>query len=230
MREAFRRMGRLRFTIGVAIIVAAFVLRGDIGEVWTGVLVLVGSVVAVSGVATVLFMVIYVGVLPFVFHAVIWLTSTYWDGMWFSDHVRKNAGFTYFWWILGLLTVPLHFYYGNRSWFFMARNFGLDEPPVDTQHPELYQFGVVDLTGSIYFAAVTITEQGIIIDRRHFDTVVLPWRWVRSVDADPEADPRVPKAIVAMRNDDNEFLTLSIPLNRDLLNLDVSKLLRGDTD
>jgi len=120
--------------------------------------------------------------------------------------------------------MPLNFYYHNRSWYFMAEKFSLDENAADTPHPELFAFGVVDLTGSPYLAAATITEQGLILDRRNFDTVILPWRWVLSIEPDSDAGPRHPSAVVAMRNDDNDYLTLSVPWNKDLLKLNSARM------
>ncbi|MEE4163903.1 MAG: hypothetical protein V2I25_15480, partial [Woeseiaceae bacterium] len=70
-----------------------------------------------------------------------------------------------------------------------------------------------------YFAAATITEQGLILDRRNFKPVVLPWRWVVSVKPDETVRDPARTAVIAMRNDNDEFLTFSVPWNRDLLEL-----------
>ncbi len=99
-----------------------------------------------------------------------------------------------------------------------------------THSPELFEFGVVDLTGSPYLAAVTITQQGIILDRRNFDPVVLPWHWVLSIKPDVNADPRFSTAMVAMRNDNNDYLTLSIPCTDELLRLNAAhQVINGNT-
>lgn len=199
-------------------------LRSDLGEIWAGVLIIVGAVIGVSGIASVLLLIAYYLILPFAYIGVIWLTLEIWDGAYYSDVLRKNYGYLYFFWAAGLIALPLIFYYQNKSWFFMAKKFSLDEKPSDTPHPELFAVGVVDLTGSPYLAAATITEQGLILDRRNFDTVILPWQWVLSIEPDNNADPRYPCAVVAMRNDDNDYLTLSVPWNEELIELNSARM------
>ena len=227
MRRVFRLIGTIRFAIGTAIVLIAFVLRSDVGEVWTGILILLGAVVGVSGVTSGLLLISYYFILPFGYIGVIWLTSEIWDGASYSDVLRQNYGYLYFFWAVGLFVLPLIFYQHNKSWFFMTKKFSLDVEPADTQHPELFAVGVVDLTGSPYLAAATITEQGLILDRRNFDPVILPWHWVLSIEPDSHADPRSPTAVVAMRNDDNDYLTLSVPWNEELLELNSARLARG---
>ncbi len=104
-------------------------LRSDIGEAWTGILVLLGAVIGVSGLTSVLLLIGYYLILPYGFLAASWISTEFWDGAYYSDVLRKNYGYLYFFWASGLFVIPLHFYYHNKSWFFMVRNFTLDEEP-----------------------------------------------------------------------------------------------------
>ena len=217
-------IGTIRFALGVAIVIAAFLQRDAIGEAWTGALIIFGAIVAVAGLVSVVLIALYAFVVPFIYLGLLWLATDFWDDAYFSGFVRQNIGILYLIWAGALVAMPLFYYYKNKSWFFMVKRFALDEVPADTPHPELHAFGLVDLTGSPYLAAATITEQGIILDRRNFNTVVLPWRWILSVEPDKQSDSRLPSAVVAMRNDDNDYLTLSIPWNEDLLKLDAARM------
>ncbi len=224
MRRFFRFVGFVRFGLGVTVVAIGFLVREQLGEPGSAGLVLLGAAIGVSGTASVLTMVAFYLILPFGYIGVIWLTMDVWDGSYYTDTLNKYYGFLYFFWASGLIALPLGVYYQNKSWFFMVNNFALDEEPTDTAHPELFAFGIVDLTGSPYFAAATITEQGLILDRRNFAPVVLPWRWVTSIEPNPDADSRQPSAIVAMKNDNNEFLTLCVPWNEELLKLNSARL------
>lgn len=226
MRRAFRLIGTIRLAIGTAIVLSAFMLRSDIGETLTGILVLLGAVIGVSGLTSVLLLICYYLILPYGFIGAVWLSSEFWNGAYYSDVLRQNYGYLYFFWAFGLFALPLGYYYHNKLWFFMAKNFSLDEEPADTQSPELFEFGVVDLTGSPYVAAVTITQQGIILDRRNFDPVILPWHWVLSIKPNGNADSRYSSAIIAMRNDNADYLTLSVPCNEELLRLNAAQMIK----
>jgi hypothetical protein len=217
-------IGFLRILFGAVIVALALAFRDSLGEIWTGGLVLLGAVIGVSGTASVLLVIAYYLVIPFVYIGFMWLLSDVWRGSYYTDTLARNYGYLYFFWSAGLLTLPLIFYYANKSWFFMVNNFSLDEEPADTPYPELFAVGVVDLTGDPYLAAATITEQGLILDRRNFAPVILPWKWVTSVEPSKDPDPRFPSAVVAMRNDDDEFLTLTVPWNEDLLKLNAERL------
>ena len=226
MRRLFRLVGLLRFLIGAAIVAAGLWLRGDVGEIWTVVMVLVGAGIAVSGFTSALLLIAYYGVFPFLLIGVLWLLKDFWNGSYYSDTLERSYGYLYFYWAIGLVLLPLQYYHYNSSWFFMVRHFAVDEPPTDTPHQELIAVGVVDFTGSQYFAAATITEQGLILDRRNFKPVVLPWRWVESVKPDETVRDPARAAVISMRNDNDEFLTFSVPWNRDLLELTPGDLKR----
>ena len=220
MRRFFRLIGFARLLVGAAIVAAAFANQERLGEFWTGILVLAGASVGVAGTASALLLIAYFLVLPFAYIGLIWLLADVWDGSYYSDTLNRYRGILYMFWASGLVALPLVFYYHNKSWFFMTEHFALDEEPTDTPLPELFTSGIVDLTGSQYLASVTITEQGLILDRRNFSPVVLPWQWIQSIGPDEEADPKYPSAVVAMRNDEAEFLTLSVPWNEDLMKLE----------
>ncbi len=228
MRRIFRLLGLIRLATGTAIVLAAFLFRENLGEVWTGILILLGAAIGVSGFASVLLMIAYNVVLPFIYIGILWLVTDIWDGSYYSDTLRRSYGYLYFYWGVGLIALPVAFYYMNQSWFFMVKNFAVDELPTDTPHPELFATGILDLTGSPYLGAATITEQGLILDRRNFSPVILPWRWVTSIEPDKDANPRFPSARVAMRNDDDQYLTLTIPWNEALLDLNTTRLKSGD--
>lgn len=223
MRRFFRLVGLTRLIVGFAIIVVAFALRSNIGEGWTGLLVLLGASIGVAGFTSLLLYIAYYLILPAIFVFVIWISMEFWDGYSYLDSLRKNFGYVLAFWVSGVIGLPIALYYLNRSWFFMADKFSLNEAPSDTRHPELSAFGLVDITGDPYFAAATITEQGLILDRRNFAPVILDWRWVESIKPDVEGDARSPSAVLALRNNHNDYLTLSIPCSEELLKMDLSR-------
>jgi len=99
----------------------------------------------------------------------------------------------------------------------MLDRFANDESPSDLLYREAFAVGVFDPTGSPYVAGVTLTDQGIILDRRQLSPLVLPWRWIVSEPPDVESRDASQQAAVSMRSDQDEFLTLSIPVKRKLL-------------
>ncbi len=225
MRSVFRFLGGLRFVFGAAIVAIALLFQSNLGEIWTGALVLAGVAIAVSGMVTIFLMVVYFAVMPFVFLGITWFLADFWDGYTYMDHVRANPWAIYFMWASGLFSLPLTLWSLNRSWFFMVQNFAVDDEPTDTAVPELHAWGSINITGDPYLAAVTITEQGLIIDRRNFSAVILPWKWIKSIQPVPEE--KLPTARVAMQNGSNEFLTIDIPWNPDLMELKPGELPGG---
>ena len=223
MRRVFRLIGGIRFVLGATIVLVAFLLRSQLGELWTGLLILFGAVVGVSGLIAVLLIIAYYIVFPIAFLTAGWLIFE-WSGTTFLDSLERNFGLIYFYWTLGLFGTPLAIWQFNRFWFFRVRNFSIDEEPDDTPHPELHAIGAIGVTDSSYLGAVSITEKGLIIDRRNFAPVVLPWRWITSLKPDEISASTQSSAIITMRNDDDEFITLTVPWNEDLLNLNTARL------
>ncbi len=227
MRSVFRLLGGIRLVLGALIVAIALTFQNYIGEIWTIVLVLIGTAIGTSGTVSVYLGIAWVLAFPFAMMGLMWLMKDFWRDVWFSDFIRGHSYILYFYWIIGLVSIPIHIWYDNQSWLFMVRKFGLDQRPVDTKIPELHSFVVVDLTCSQYFEAFTITDQGIILDRRNFAPVILPWRWVESITPAKES-PR-PAAVVAMKNDNNDYLTLDVPWNEDILKLNPNRLGKGGT-
>ncbi len=217
MRRLFRLIGGIRFVIGILIIGTALFYRDQIGEVWAGIAVLIGSMIAFAGLAVAYIVVALWAVFPFVYLWLTWLVMESWDETWFSDYLRSKMGLVYFFWGVCVILAPFIIWQSNKTWFYMVRHFSLDADPTDIDIPELQAIGSIVISGEVYFGAATITDQGLILDRRNFAPVVLPWKWVRSVKPDTEAS--APTAIVALKNDGAEQLSIDVPWNPGLLEL-----------
>lgn len=211
---------------GTLLVLLSFALQSHLGEVWTGLLILCGAVIAVSGLIGVLFIVAYYAIFPVVFIGAGWLIFDSWNDLSFVDALRKNSDRIIFYWIVGVIGIPLTIWQLNDSWFFLVKNFAVDDEPTDTSHPELIAFGLAQISDNYYDLAATITEQGIILDRRNFKPVVLPWKWIISVDPVDDSADSSRLARVRMRNDNDEFVTMNIPWNEALLSVNTARLAR----
>lgn len=215
-------------------VLLSFALQSQLGEVWAGLLILFGALIGVSGLINVILILAYYALIPVIFIGAGWLVFDSWNDLSFADALRKNGDFIKIYWVVGLFGTPLTIWQLNQSWFFLVRNFALNEEAADTLHPELIAFGLIQISDSYYDGAATITEQGLILDRRNFKPVVLPWNWVISIDSVEDSSFPNPVARVRMRNDENEFVTMNIPWNEELLNLNTARLAgrngQADTD
>ncbi len=217
VRRIFRIIGGVRFIGGAIIVAIALLNRELLGEFWTAAIVLPGAAIAVSGLLSIYFILIYYFVITVIWTVLQWLIFEFADGATYFEYLQDNPRSFYGTWLVLALMTPFILWQLNRSWHFMVRHGGLDEEPSDTPFPELHAYGMVEITGDVYLAAATITEQGLILDRRNFTPVVLPWKWVRSIKPSAEA-PDV-TADVSLRNDANEMLTVSVPWNKALLEM-----------
>jgi len=211
MRRAYRLFGTVRLAFGTGIVLAGFLLSDTVGDFWTGAVILSGAIIGVSGVAGLLLLIAYYFILPFAFFGVFWLLFDVWDGVRYTDLITKRLDWVYAFWALGLAGIPATFYQLNRPWFFMAKHFALDTDPGDTEDDNAFVSGMMEISGDVFFSAVTLTDRCIVLDRRNFDTLVLPWKWIRSIKRDPHANEREPRAVIAMKNDTQDYLTLIVP-------------------
>ena len=189
-------------------------------------LILIGAIVGVSGLVGVFLLAAYFILLPVALVGAGWLIFDSWTGESFSDALVRSSVLIKAYWVMGMIGLPVTIWQLNQSWFFMVRNFSVDENPGDTAYPELFATGMIEVTDSTYFGAVTFSEQGLVLDRRNFSPVVLPWKWVLSVDPVSDAQTSRPRAQVQMRNNEDEFVTLTIPWNAELLRLNTARLKR----
>lgn len=216
MRRVYRAFGGFRLVLGAVVFAAGFAFQNSLQFGPSTVLMIAGSIIALSGAINVYLVMIFSALYPVVLYTLGWLVFGGWQDESLIQHITDRLDHVGAYIGMGIITLPVMFWYMNKSWWYMVDEFSLAEPPSDTTNPNAFDYGVVELCGDHFMAAVTLTDQGVILDRRNFKPVVLPWDRIRQIK--PVLEPS-PLAELSLANDDGGLLLVDIPWNPDFFGL-----------
>ncbi len=216
MRRVFRAFGAIRLFLGAMVFAVGFAFQDTLQFGPSTVLMIIGSIIALSGAISLLLVIILTALYPLMLYSFGWLIFGGWVDSSLAQHVTDRLDSIGLYIGLGIITTPLWYWYANKSWLLMADEFSLADAPSDTINSKAFDIGAVELCGDHFIAAVTLTDQGVILDRRNFKPVVLPWRWISRLK--PVLEP-TPLAELSLANDRGGFLVVDIPWNPDFFGL-----------